>query len=36
MIELNPDLDLAFGLCDVGLGDPELGYESLAELSSAR
>lgn len=30
------DLDLAFGLCDLGLGFPELGYVSLAELKSVR
>jgi Protein of unknown function (DUF2958) len=24
LTELNPDIDLAFGLC--GLGEPELGY----------
>jgi hypothetical protein len=27
---------LAFGLCDLGLGDPELGYVSLHELAAAR
>jgi hypothetical protein len=27
---------LAFGLCDLGLGEPELGYVSLHELASAR
>jgi hypothetical protein len=36
LTELNPDIDLAFGLCDLGLGEPELGYVSLAELSAAR
>ena len=30
----NPDL--LFGLCDLGLGFPELGYVSLAEISSVR
>lgn len=30
----NPDL--AFGLCDLGLGFPELGYVSLSELRSIR
>ena len=35
--ELDPsDLDRAFGLCDLGLGFPELGYVSLAELASVR
>jgi Protein of unknown function (DUF2958) len=27
---------LAFGLCDLGLGCPELGYVSLAELAAVR
>jgi hypothetical protein len=27
---------LAFGLCDLGVGEPELGYVSLAELSAVR
>ena len=31
LTELNPDIDLAFGLCDLGLGEPELGYVSLVE-----
>lgn len=30
------DPELAFGLCDLGLGHPELGYVSLAELSALR
>ena len=35
--EVDPrDPDLAFGLCDLGLGCPELGYVSLAELGSVR
>lgn len=35
--ELDPnDHDIAFGLCDLGLGRPELGYLSLAELSNLR
>jgi hypothetical protein len=25
LTELNPDIDLAFGPCDLGLGEPELG-----------
>jgi hypothetical protein len=34
LTELNPDFDhLAFGLCDLGLGEPELGYVSLHELA---
>ena len=27
---------LAFGLCDLGMGEPELGYVSLAELRTVR
>ena len=30
------DPDLAFGLCDLGVGFPELGYVSLKELSQIR
>lgn len=30
------DGDMLFGLCDLGLGSPELGYVSLAELQSLR
>jgi Protein of unknown function (DUF2958) len=26
LTELDADTDLAFGLCDLGLGEPELGY----------
>jgi hypothetical protein len=36
LTELDPDRVLAFGLCDLGLGEPELGYVSLAELASVR
>ena len=37
LTELDPaDGDLAFGLCDCGLGEPELGYVSLAELAGVR
>ncbi len=33
--ELDPeDPDIAFGLCDLGMGFPELGYVSLEELAS--
>jgi hypothetical protein len=28
--------DIAFGLCDLGMGFPELGYVSLAELREIR
>jgi hypothetical protein len=36
LTELDADNDTAFGLCDLGLGCPELGYVSLAELASVR
>jgi hypothetical protein len=36
LTELDPDDGLAFGLCDLGLGCPELGYLSLIELQSVR
>lgn len=37
LTEIDPDdEDHAFGLCDVGLGFPELGYVSLAELATVR
>lgn len=37
LTEINPDNpDLAFGLCDLGLGSPEFGYVSLTELASIR
>ena len=36
LTELDPDGVLAFGLCDLGLGEPELGYVSLAELANVR
>ena len=35
--ELDPDEpDIAFGLADLGMGCPELGYVSLSELESVR
>tara|TARA_R110000803_G_scaffold32522_1_gene71616 strand:+ start:107 stop:415 length:309 start_codon:yes stop_codon:yes gene_type:complete len=34
--ELNPDDNIAFGLCDLGVGCPELGYVSLDELSTLK
>ena len=37
--ELEVDEDgneIAFGLCDLGMGSPELGYVSLAEIASVR
>jgi len=37
LTELDPDdPDRAFGLCDLGMGSPELGYVSLAELVAVR
>jgi len=36
LTELDPDGGLAFGLCDLGLGEPELGYVSLSELRTVR
>ena len=32
--ELDEDGDTAFGLCDLGMGEPEMGYVSLEELAS--
>lgn len=37
LTELDPDQpDIAFGLCDLGQGDPEIGTVSIAELSEVR
>ena len=37
LTELDPDdPDLAFGLCDLGMGAPELGYVRLSELKGIR
>lgn len=37
LTELDPaDPDLAFGLCDLGLGCPELGSVRISELESVR
>jgi hypothetical protein len=37
LTEIDPeDTDRAFGLCDLGLGFPELGYVSLSELAAVR
>lgn len=37
LTEIDPDDDdHAFGLCDLGLGFPELGYVRLAELTAVR
>lgn len=29
---MEPDSDTLYGLCDLGFGEPELGYVSLEEL----
>ena len=37
LTELDPtDPDIAFGLCDLGMGFPELGSVSIAELATVR
>ena len=37
LTEIDPeDPDIAFGLCDLGLGYPELGSVSLSELEAVR
>ena len=37
LTELDPDApEIAFGLCDLGMGFPELGSVSLTELESVR
>ena len=37
LTEIDPeDADIAFGLCDLGLGCPELGSVSLSELEAVR
>jgi hypothetical protein len=34
--EYNPEDKIFFGLCDLGMGEPELGYVSREELESIR
>jgi Protein of unknown function (DUF2958) len=36
LTEMDPDDGLAFGLCDLGMGEPEHGYVSLVEFQSVR
>ena len=37
LTELSPnDPNIAFGLCDLGVGFPEIGYVSLSELEALR
>ena len=34
LTEYDPETKLAFGLCDLGMGFPELGYVSIQELKA--
>jgi hypothetical protein len=36
LTEIDPQAEIAFGLCDLGMGYPELGTVSLAGLSAVR
>ena len=36
LTELNPENEVAFGLCDLGLGYPEMGYVTLDDLRRLR
>lgn len=36
LTELDAEGEMVFGLCDLGVGFPELGYVSLAELEALR
>lgn len=37
LTELDPEMpDVAFGLCDLGFGTPELGSVSISEITSVR
>ncbi|MDM0052961.1 DUF2958 domain-containing protein [Variovorax sp. J22R115] len=36
LTEIEPQAQIAFGLCDLGMGYPELGHVSLAGLSVVR
>jgi len=36
LTELDPETNVAFGLCDLGHGTPELGYVSLDELKAIK
>jgi len=36
LTKIDDGTDLAFGLCDLGLGCPELGHLSLLELATVR
>ena len=36
LTDLDPETNVAFGLCDLGFGSPEMGYVSLHELESIK
>lgn len=36
LTEMEQDGDTCFGLCDLGMGEPELGYVSLREVMSLK
>jgi hypothetical protein len=36
LTEYDPETETAFGLCDLGMGFPELGYVSIKELKGLR
>ena len=36
LTEIDEDQNTMFGLCDLGMGCPELGYVSLSEISSVK
>ncbi|MDF1815019.1 MAG: DUF2958 domain-containing protein [Verrucomicrobiales bacterium] len=36
LTELDPETNLAFGICDLGMGYPELGYVSMDEIAALR
>ena len=36
LTELDPDINVAFGLCDLGMGTPEMGSVSMDELMDLR
>lgn len=36
LTEIEPKTNNAFGLCDMGMGSPELGYVSITELAALK
>lgn len=36
LVDLDPECNVAFGLCDLGFGTPELGSVSLDELATVK